>query len=122
MIFPIALIALLRYFVLINLRKLFEQEIILVNENSLTIYKQYIWVRDKRAFDRATILDLKYAGAEKFTDKSDFDYLGKGIANKDIEWLSRDGNISFFYKGSVIRFGKDIYAEDAQIVINTLDI
>jgi hypothetical protein len=79
-------------------------------------------VRDKRAFDRATILDLKYAGAEKFTEKSDFDYLGKGIANKDIEWLSRDGNISFFYKGSVIRFGKDIYAEDAQIVINTIDI
>ncbi|MFT6842912.1 MAG: hypothetical protein ACJASR_001685 [Psychroserpens sp.] len=113
-------------FILIRvfLKKLFEKEIIIVESNNITLITRFIIDSNKRLIKKTEIEDLRYVGPEEFTnhplDKKGFDYLGIGTAEKEVQWFSESGNVSFFYNGSIFRFGKNIWHESGNEIIEKL--
>lgn len=108
----------------IFLRRIFEREIILVDKNNLTIFKRFIFKRQRRQLNKKDIKGLKYIGNEEFTDHplttEGFDYLGLGTGEKEVQWFIESGNLTFHYQGSNFRFGKNIWEEDGNELIEKL--
>jgi len=48
------------------------------------------------------------------------DYLGFGIAEKEVQYFIESGNLSFFYNGSTFRFGKNVSIEDGEKIIEKI--
>jgi hypothetical protein len=110
--------------VYIFLRKIFEKEIMIVDNKNLTLLKRFLFDRKKSQLNKKEIKDLKYVGREEFTDHpldtKGFDYLGLGTGEKEVQWFIESGNLTFNYKGSNFRFGKNIWEEEGNELIEKL--
>ena len=42
------------------------------------------------------------------------------FGEKEVQFLIEDGSLSFFYSGSTVRFGKNIYDEEAEELIEKI--
>lgn len=108
----------------VALKKIYEKEILKIDGHSLRMHKKFIILTGQRYFDIRDIKDLRYVGREDFTEHplatSGFDYLGIGSEEKIIQWLIEGGNLSFYYHGSIYRFGKNLWEEDGHEIIERL--
>lgn len=108
----------------IFLRRIFQKEIIHITSDSLIFSKKFFFKTNKRIFQLTQISDLKIAEKENFTkhplDTQGFDYLGIGTGEKELEFMIEGGNLSFFYSGSTVRFGKNVYDDDGIELLETI--
>ncbi len=106
------------------LKKLYRKEVIVVTGKHIMLIDKFFMSSNKQRFDKNKINDLKYVGREDFTEHhlatKGFDYLGFGTAEKEVQFFIEDGSIVFNYNGKLIRFGRGLWDEDAQIIIENI--
>jgi hypothetical protein len=106
------------------LKRIFQKEILHITSDTLTFSKKFLFKTNKRTFRLDQISDLKIAGKENFTkhplDTQGFDYLGIGTGEKELQFLIEDGTLSFFYSGSTVRFGKNVYDDEGEELLEKI--
>jgi len=113
------------YFLMIFIKRVFQSEIIEVNDDQLMISKKLLFNTNKMSFQKNEIKDLRFAGTENFTNHTlsaqGFDYLGFQAEERQIQNLIKDGKITFFSKGGIFRFGKDLDADQGEEIIEKIE-
>ena len=107
------------------LSRLFQKELITVDNKTMTIIKKLFFFSRKEVFPFKNVKDIKSADKDEFTrhplEPEGFDYLGARTSEREIDFIIVSGQIRFFYKGSVIKFGKGLLEEDRNEIIRRIN-
>ena len=113
------------YIVIKQLRPAFEREYIVLDNNTVTIYRQHFFVKTSEDFPITDLLSIEHVGHRKFTEhpmtNSVVDFTGLAAGEKYVQTMVDDGTIEIISKDKVVRFGKNIPSWDAEKIINELE-
>jgi hypothetical protein len=107
------------------LRRLYQKELIIIDNKTMTIIKKLFFFSKKRVFPFKNVKDIKSADKDEFTrhplEPEGFDYLGAGTSEREMDFIIESGRIRVFYNGSVFRFGKGLLEEDRNEIIRRIN-
>jgi len=106
------------------LKRAFLKEVIEINKNYLILSKHFIIKYGMKKYLLNDIHNVRYLGKDNFTEHplavKDFDYLGIGTGEKEIQFLIEKGRLGFNYNDKQIRFGRNIYKEDGYNILSNI--
>ena len=102
----------------------FKKEIIYIDNDRLILCRVLFGIKTTIIdLNRLEIIEVKYLGFDNFTThqlETEHDSLGFGVAEKEVQFLSKKGSISLLTKNKEYRFGNDLFSEDADIIISKI--
>jgi hypothetical protein len=109
------------------LQKIFSREVIMVSGFEIAIINRFLFGGTITRILRENIVDVKNAGTRVFTKHplkgESMDYMGFGAEEKMIQQLAEDGNLLIRDNlGTEHRFGKDVYFDEADILISKIKV
>ena len=111
------------------LNKVFNKESLVITPNALEIIVTNLFNKKSDSFRIANITHLTYTGYQKYVDHplkgESMDYLGFQTQQEVINTVQDEGNISFFYEGKTVHFGKGVYSwhvEEIEIILREMGV
>ena len=106
------------------LNKTYNKETITITKDTISINEKKLLTRKGKDYSKGINDKIEYVGSEHFTNHNlstkSFDYLGLGTQEKQVQFIIESGRLMYTNKETTIRFGKDVYEEDAEEIINRI--
>jgi hypothetical protein len=104
--------------------KAVQSEKLIVSKHNLTLVKAGLFTAKKRIFDIKDIQNFRHLAAGKISKHplagESFDYTGFQAREHLANSVHQDNRLAFDYKGSMIKFGENIYSyefEELQVIL-----
>lgn len=104
----------------------FYSEYVIVNNKTLKVVYKSLGKYQESEFELEKIMHIKYIGEENFTkhplDNETMDYIGFGVAEKEMQYIISEGTIEIKTDETQLRFGKNIPSWEAERVIQAIEV
>lgn len=108
------------------LSRMFYEEKLLVDSNSLIVIERTPFSLKTRSYKWDDIGPLHYVGKPSKTDHplkgNSFDYLGFETQEHLIQSLHHEGNMYFNYRGFAVRFARGVYSWNAEEIVRMMKL
>lgn len=106
----------------IFLKRTYSKDLIIIQHDEMKLGSSFIF-KSLRSYKLKDVKNIRIENenfAEHELHRKPLDYFGIGTEQQNVNNLIADGRIAFDYKNTIIRFGKDLYFEDANIVLSKI--
>ncbi len=113
------------YIVIKQVRPAFEREYILLDKNTVTIYRRHLFGSTSEDFPVIDLISIEHVGHRQYTEhpmaNSVVDVTGLVAGEKYVQTMVDDGTMEIVSKDKVVRFGKNVPSWDADKIISELE-